>query len=103
MKRIGLLLCSLLLVCAPTFAAGQKVTVNKGSLLCYERGDWESMLGAIADSNIQLMGALINSGKCQTTAKAIQVTYLDPIRGSAALIQMPSGRGAFVFEVDITR
>lgn len=79
------------------------VIIKKDALICYERSDWESMVSAMMDTNLQVMRSLVESGKCQRSVKQMKATYLDPIRGSAALVQMPSGRTAFVFEIDIQR
>lgn len=92
---------ALLLVISVLNATPQNVTLKKGSLICYDRGDWESMVSAIMDQNLAEMRGLLSSGKCQQTVKQSRVSYLDPVRGKAALIQMPSGRAAYVFAVDI--
>ena len=77
------------------------VTLKKGALICYERVDWEAMKAGSIDSNLAVMLRLIDSGQCQRTFSPMRVTYLDPTGPHAALIQMPSGRTAFAFEVDI--
>lgn len=91
-------------VCSISLAfAGTSVTIKKDALICYERIDWEAMTSAIADTNLQVMRSLLELGKCQKSVRPMKAAYLDPVSGNAALVQMPSGRTAFVFEVDIRR
>lgn len=98
------IISALFAFCAiPVAIASTQVSIKKGALICYERADWEGMVAAITDTNVQAMRALLESGKCQKSLKQMTATYLDPARGNAALIQMPSGRTAFVFDVDIRR
>lgn len=82
-------------------AQPKPVKIKAGALICYQREDWEAMVDGIVDNNLAAMRMLLESGKCQRTKGAMGVLYLDPIRGNAALIQMPSGKAAFVFEADI--
>lgn len=92
---------ALLFVGFAVCAAPQTVTLKKDALICYERDNWEAMVSAIMDQNLAEMRGLLSSGKCQQTARKTPVSYLDPVRGKAALIQMPSGRPAYTFAADI--
>ena len=83
--------------------APQIVHLKKNTLLCYERDDWLAMSAGIQDGNLPAMRVLMESGRCMQTSHAEKVSYLDPFLNNAALIQMPSGRTAFVFEADIQR
>lgn len=77
------------------------VTIKEGALICFDRGDWEAMKANIADQNLRGMKILFDTGKCQRAINKIKVSYLDPVGTNAALIQMPSGKGGFVFNQDI--
>lgn len=77
--------------------------IKDDALICYQREDWEAMSAGILDKNSAAMRTVLESGKCQQTKGVMSVLYLDPVSGNAALVQMPSGRTAFVFEVDIRR
>lgn len=84
-------------------AQPKPVTIRDGALICYQWEDWEAMSSGILDNNLAAMRTLLESGKCQQTRGAMSVLYLDPVRGKTALVQMPSGKSAFVFDADIRR
>jgi len=87
----------------PAMAQPKHVILKKDTLLCFKREDWEIMKSNIADKNIQGMKILIDTTKCQALVSNTGVSYLDPVgkNGAEALIQMPSGRVAYVFSIDI--
>lgn len=87
----------------PAMAQPKHVILKKDTLLCFNREDWETMKSNIADKNIQGMKILIDTTKCQSLVSNTGVSYLDPVgkNGAEALIQMPSGRVAYVFSIDI--
>lgn len=80
------------------------VILKKDALLCFKREDWEAMKSNIADKNIQGMKILIDAAKCQSLVADTGILNLEPVgkNGAEALIQMPSGRVAYVFNIDIT-
>lgn len=73
----------------------------QGSIICYERDDWGLLKENALDKNFQQMNNLIKSGKCQEITSRTVVRYLDPVGEHEALIQMPSGRGAFSMKKDL--
>jgi hypothetical protein len=98
-----LIFLALALAALSVSALSTAATIKKQALICYDREAWEAMKAAIADSNYQEMRTWLASGKCQQTTKAMKVDYLDPVQRNAALVQMPSGRTAYVFTVDLQR
>lgn len=88
---------------ASPLPAPKIIHLKKNTLLCYERDDWLAMSAGIQDGNLPAMRVLMESGRCMQTSHAEKASYLDPFLNNAALIQMPSGRTAFVFEADIQR
>lgn len=81
----------------------QAVNIRAGALICYQMEDWQAMSASILDNNLAVMRTLLESGKCQQAKGVMRVLYLDSVRGKSALVQMPSGKPAFVFEVDVIR
>lgn len=79
------------------------VQLKKKSLLCYERDDWLAMIASIQDSNLQRMRVLMEDGKCLQTSGVERVSFLNPFLTGSALIQMPSGRPAYILQADIQR
>lgn len=74
------------------------VAIKSGAVLCYERVDWENLLGASRDDNLNEIRQLLNSGRCLKVTVSTKALYLEPITSGVAFIQMPSGRGAFLPE-----
>lgn len=79
------------------------VIIRDGALICYQRVDLETMSSGILDNNMAIMRNLLDTGKCQQTRGTMSVLYLDTVSAQAALVQMPSGKPAFLFEQDILR
>ena len=74
------------------------VAIKTGAVLCYERVDWENLIGASRDDNLNEIRMLLNSGRCLKVASSTKALYLEPIGNGVAFVQMPSGRGAFLPE-----
>lgn len=81
----------------------KNVTLKKGGLICFTREDWESMRTSIQDQNLQQIRILVDSARCQRAISQTTVSFLDPVSGGTSMIQMPSGRVAFVFNQDISQ
>lgn len=86
----------------PVQVAPVQMNVRQGALICYSRESWESMLSGIADNNYQQIGNLLKSAECQRITAQTAVTRIDNAGSNAALIQMPSGRSAVVFNQDLS-
>ena len=75
--------------------------LSQGSIICYERDDWDLLKESALDKNCQRINNLIKSGECQEITSRTVVRYLDPVGEDEALIQMPSGRGAVSMRKDL--
>lgn len=97
MKLSASLLCLFPLLASSVFASEfPQKTLKPNSVICFEFSDWKEMLAAYADEDEAAADRLVSSGACRVVTKATRVSYLDPAAGgTGALIQLPSGKGAY--------
>lgn len=98
MKAI-LALCSVLTFAASTsiFAQDYPVkTLQANAIICFDYSDWKEMVEASVDQDRAAAARLVSSGACRVVSQPTKVAYLDKAAGDlGALIQMPSGKGAY--------
>jgi len=70
-------------------------TLQANAIICFDRSDWEEMVGASVDQDAAAASRLVSSGACRVVSNSTWVLYLDKAGNSGSLIQMPSGKGAF--------
>ncbi|MCY7262710.1 hypothetical protein [Pseudomonas protegens] len=71
-------------------------TLQANAIICFDYSDWKDMVGASIDQDQAAMMRLVSSGACRMVSQATKVAYLDKAAGNlGALIQMPSGKGAY--------
>ena len=80
-----------------------RVILKKDSIVCYKRDDWNSMVQYGVDRNFQAMNSLVSTGRCYSPSENMTVRYLDPVQKEFALIQLPSGKGAYSMRRDLMR
>lgn len=88
---------------AVTVSEYPRVILKKDSIICYKRDDWNSMVQYGIDRNFQAMNSLVSAGKCYSPFEDMTVRYLDPVEKEFALIQLPSGKGAYSMRRDLMK
>ena len=71
-------------------------TLQADAIICFDYSDWKDMVAASIDQDNAAAARLVSSGACRVIPKSTKVAYLDKAAGDlGALIQMPSGKGAY--------